>query len=595
MHLDVELANDARGLDAPVRREVVLRTQGADAAQLVAEQLPDLLLLVVHDRRAGDHGIASATGLAIVRQRQGEAVRGRHRPASNLEPSNAVALRAREIEHVVGASDDVEVVSRHPGVDGHRPAGVGDVVARAELEVVAELTATDANGAEGVVVRIERLHARRRDRTRVDRGVEGDARGGGEVRVRSAALHLEHEVEQRRVDHATRVGAPGDVGAPDRRRHPRDGRVMLRCGGGEHRGGLGMARGAHEPRELGDHPPSATFALEANVGDRDALHPVLGLHEKHAVDRGIGHLLVGVPVRDQIDARHLARDVRRDVVARQARRGGIVGRRLGQPAVHRDDDHLCAGRARLTDRGAHRRDDVPEHDTAAEVVAVPDHRAGRRRADDADLDAAPLDERPRAKGRAAVGALRVCCEEREPGLAPGAFEERHAVVELVIADGGRVVAHRVHRRDHRMARIGRRDARGNECERIALDDVPRVDENDAARVRAPQGVHDRGGAGEPHGGVRGVLVVVPATNATVDVGRRRDDELRCRGEGSGRRGDDRGTRAPTRDRERQRDERGWYPHSEKLLGGGWRGERPLVDGLRTHRHTTDGARAYTRS
>src|SRR5205814_10498540 len=87
---------------------------------------------------------------------------------------------------------------------------------------------------------------------------------------------------------------------------------------------------------------------------------------------------------------------------------------------------------------------------------------------------------------------------------------------------------------------------------------------------------------------------VPATNGAVDVGRRRDGELRCRGEGSGRRGDDRGTRAPTRDRERQRDERGWYPHSEKLLGGGWRGERPLVDGPRTHRHTRDGVRGlYT--
>ena len=113
-HLSIQRRHGARRLDAPVAGEVVLRAEHAGAPHLVDEQLADLLLLVVHHRRTGDHRVAAAARLAIVVQRQREAVRRRDRAALHLEPRDALAHGARDVEHVVRAGDDVEVVIREP-------------------------------------------------------------------------------------------------------------------------------------------------------------------------------------------------------------------------------------------------------------------------------------------------------------------------------------------------------------------------------------------------------------------------------------------------------------------------------------------------
>ena len=153
------------------------------------------------------------------------------------------------------------------------------------------------------------------------------------------------------------------------------------------------------------------------------------------------------------------------------------------------------------------------------------------------------------KARLPSGRLALAARSGNSRLACRALEERYAVVELVVAHRGRVVAHGVHRGHDRVRGVGGRHARRDEAERVALNDVAGVYENDATVGRVPQRVHDGRGAGEPDRRIRGVEVVVPAADAAVDVGGRRDDELH-RGRRGRRRGGaaDRGARAPAQPR-----------------------------------------------
>jgi len=76
---------------------------------------------------------------------------------------------------------------------------------------------------------------------------------------------------------------------------------------------------------------------------------------------------------------------------------------------------------------------------------------------------------------AAVGSADVGGQQWEVRLAEVPLEVRDAVVEVVIADGRRVVAHRVHRGDDRRGAGIAGRARGDEGDRVALGDVARVD------------------------------------------------------------------------------------------------------------------------
>ena len=225
-----------------------------------------------------------------------------------------------------------------------------------------------------------------------------------------------------------------------------------------------------------------------------------------------------------IDPGDLASDARDRVLAGDPGGDGVVGRLPVEPRVGHHDHHVGAGAAHPRDLRGDRRLDVPNGHATAEVIPIPDQGAGIGDADDGDLDPCAGDDR-RARERApAVEPVGVRGEEGEACLRPGPIEGRDAVVELVVPDRGRVVAHRVHRRDHR-ARGEGIDPGRHIGHRVPLEEVPGVDQDHAVGGGPAQGVDDGGGAGEATGRVRRVGVVVPAAEAAVDVGRRGDGEL----------------------------------------------------------------------
>ena len=291
-----------------------------------------------------------------------------------------------------------------------------------------------------------------------------------------AALDFEDEVDQRRVHDARRVGAPRDRRASDRRGHParpsRDAPAPWRRATD---GSLGVPAACTTRRRLARHPPAAALALEAEVRDGDARRPVLRLHEQDAVDRRVGDLLVRMPVDDEVDARRprAPRAPRHSRSAPRARRCRSSPRRRARSASSR-------ARRRRPPRALRARPREPRARCRACTTRPSGCRDPRPSSPGVVAPTMPTRTPPRStivqrgNARAAVGRMRVRGEEGKARLRAASLEERHAVVELVVADRRRVVLHRVHRRDHRMRRARGRDARGDVRERVALEQVARV-------------------------------------------------------------------------------------------------------------------------
>ena len=158
-----------------------------------------------------------------------------------------------------------------------------------------------------------------------------------------------------------------------------------------------------------------------SVRHGDARRPVLRLHEQRAVDDRVGHLLVRVAVDDQIDAGHLVRDARRrrsrsraacrPCRSSTARPAPSAARRPRPPRPRR----AHRGRQSRTSGTMSRTMSPP-----GELVAIPHHRARRRRADDRDLHAARDRDRPRQKSPLRRSPVDVAGEQREVGFVHGA-------------------------------------------------------------------------------------------------------------------------------------------------------------------------------
>ena len=509
----------------PVAHEVLGGCNGPATAHFVNQQLPNFLLLVVHQRGVRKHGVPTTAGLTIVVQREGEAVRRRDRSSLHFQSRDPLPRRPGDVERVIGAGDNIEVEARKLRVDANGAIRRREVVPRTLLEIRAQLRTTDANRAQRIVVRIERLHACCGDCPRVDRGVERERGRRRELGARRLPLHLEDEVDEWRIHNPRGIRAPGHDGPPERLGDPFQ-RRRVRCRrGGDHGGVLRTSRGLNHERLFRSNAPAVRGALEAQVRDRNARGPVLRLHEEHTVDHGVADLLVRVPIDDEVDARHLAGNTRRHVLARDARGDRVVARGSVEPRVHGDEDNLRSCTPNFLHRLPHRGHDIADDQPALQVVAIPHHGTRGRGADDADLHPAARDDGPSAESALAVWPIRVCGQERKRRLRNRTLEKWHAVVELMIAHGRRVVMHRVHRGHDRMRRAARGDARCHVRERVALEKVARVEQDHASRCGCPDRVDYGCRARKAPGEVLAIRLVVPAADAAVHVGRGGDDEV----------------------------------------------------------------------
>ena len=161
-----------------------------------------------------------------------------------------------------------------------------------------------------------------------------------------------------------------------------------------------------------------------------------------------------------------------------------------------DDDEVGAFGPERGGMGGDGLDDAAGGEAALQQVGIPEQRLRRRGGDEADpervaaaVGAGQLagQDRPRrgegavVERRGAGFAHQIGAEHREARPGEGGLERREAEVEVVVAEGGGVVAERGHRRDHRV-RVVAGGFHREVGKRRALQHVARIDEE---RGRGP--------------------------------------------------------------------------------------------------------------
>ena len=275
---------------------------------------------------------------------------------------------------------------------------------------------------------------------------------------------------------------------------------------------------AHRPPRARHHRPGTLALFERESAQRHRPGPVARLHDQRTVDDRIDHFAMRVPEHHRVDAIDLARHPSRHIFRWQPRGDCVVARRATQPRMQEDHDHIglaAAGLAHAITHGGH---DIGHREPGGlEVVAVPHHRTGRGGPHDRHVQPLAANPSQWRHERTPLVVQYIGRHEPEARLCDRLPQQWYSVVELVVAQHRGVVAHHVHRCDHRMHRRGRHTRR-HVRERVPLQNIAPLHQHHPVGVRAPGGIHDRGRGGEGMGGIGRPRVVIPATQPPVHVG-----------------------------------------------------------------------------
>src|SRR5205823_1423989 len=155
---------------------VVRGFQRPSRADLVNEELTDLELAVVKIPRSGEHCISAATGLPVIIEGEGEAVRRGDWMALVLEPRDARPDGLGEVDRIIRTGDYIKIETRDRRIDADDAREVPEI-ARAVLEIVTQLFPSYPDLPQSIVVRIERGEAR--DCYIASRKISVERKGGG--------------------------------------------------------------------------------------------------------------------------------------------------------------------------------------------------------------------------------------------------------------------------------------------------------------------------------------------------------------------------------------------------------------------------------
>ena len=171
---------------------------------------------------------------------------------------------------------------------------------------------------------------------------------------------------------------------------------------------------------------------------RDGGTGVLVLHHQHAVDHHVGDAPMAVGGDDDVELRA--------GVGQIGDAGAVDAVLVVGVHVHdaKDDVHLILDLVDDLAALVHGVGDGP----ALEVLGIPAGDVGRDHADDADLDAALVDDGVAIRQRLALGAVDVAGQDFCLLLGEHLFQRGHAIVVLVVASDVDVIADGVLGSDH---------------------------------------------------------------------------------------------------------------------------------------------------
>ena len=202
--LPSQVLRHVRRFQAPVGPLELGGVQHAAAGDVLDEQVANVLVPVVDDRRVRQHAEPAAAALPIVVQGQGEGVGVGHRAVADAQAGDPLPRRPRQVDGVVRAPDNVVVVAGNRVTEAGLARGGDAEVPRALLEVGTEAGAADPDGAQGVLVGVELGQVGQANGARPEGGPGIERGGRGQLRAGPLPLHLVHPVDDGRGLHPRR-------------------------------------------------------------------------------------------------------------------------------------------------------------------------------------------------------------------------------------------------------------------------------------------------------------------------------------------------------------------------------------------------------
>ncbi len=283
---------------------------------------------------------------------------------------------------------------------------------------------------------------------------------------------------------------------------------------------LGHRVGVQHLRRHRLHLPATPLPHHIEVEQRQPLPPLQRLGQHHLLARRLvrhpvlGNLRMGVPDENRIDTRHLLGHQSRRIL--DVRQLITVRRRTTRTRMRRNDHHIRTQRTQLRHPLRGLLLQAREHHLPLHIRLVPDRdtRIGQpqdRHPHITTVRRAHLLHHIRREGRAQrlrIQSIRT--QNRETTLLLELPQRRNAVIELVIAQGRRVIADRVHRLRHRMHRAvrpgDRIDLRIVVRQLRTLNRVTRIDQQSVAPpLLGTHLIHQRRNLGKTHIVVRLVI------------------------------------------------------------------------------------------
>ena len=510
---------------------------------MVDEFLTDLDEPVPGHGSLADVWVTTATIHPVVVDGHDELLVVVDRLALPAQPQHALAYRLGDVDGVLHTGDGVVVVVPDSlAVDGGLGVttlggrgrvdllpgfGLHEVAGRV-LQVVTQLGTGDLHGGEGVVEDVQSGDVLDLHLTLGEQGGTREWRHLGDHRGVCVLGLLEGAGDGVCLHGSDEVQDGGVLDHGPLRRH-----LLGRCCDDRVHVPDGLLVGSPQVRVIGElgvlgnvtgvalgGPGGDRAVVDANLLTREAqrdLHigdgtcPVVGLRDEHLVPRGAVHdgrdvVAVGVSGDDEVDALGLGGHRGGHVLVKSlVDRGGVL---LVQATMDQGDDDISSLPAQLTGVLVGGGDRVGEVDAALEHGPVPHGRAGRGDAHDANLDVVAANLLGHHGRGLAQGLTRLDVDDVGPqqwgveALGEGVLDV-HAVVELVVASVGGVVADEVEGSGHRVGGVTQpfRLLGSQVRQWRSLDGVPVVDGDDRVGAAVLTRLFDdRGGTGESERG-----------------------------------------------------------------------------------------------
>ena len=194
--------------DSPIGIEIGSRVEYAPPLHFRKQKIAHAFVAYRHDRESREHRVTTAAHPPKTAQRQRERVPRRHQMSVVHHLSNARTNGPRDVDDVIHAADDVEVLSSKIRIDSRATTSAGLEVLGRSFEKVPQRPAVNPYRHGRALIGIKTQHVTPPHASRSEGNTEIERRRGRQLCTDTTTLHVIDEIDDRAVSGPRKPGRP---------------------------------------------------------------------------------------------------------------------------------------------------------------------------------------------------------------------------------------------------------------------------------------------------------------------------------------------------------------------------------------------------